>query len=95
MEGKEITMKKANEARFPLDVYIASEMEARDRLAQTLAQKMRAKRYNVCVFSSLFGTPWNTNSRLVAAIYVVARRIANPLKEVRVIDNVTGLHKVF
>lgn len=53
------------------------------------------KRYSVCFFPSLHGTPWDTDSWLVARWYAFVRNLgARGIGEVRIIDNETNKHYV-
>lgn len=64
-----------------------------------------AKRYAVCVFPSLYGAPWKTNYRWLANFYGRWRLFCSfigycvvgdrALREVRIIDYVTGEHRVW
>jgi hypothetical protein len=47
-------------------------------------------RFEVHVFPSLYGTPWKTDSRGLAYVYALLRFVANPLKEIRIIDSQTN-----
>jgi hypothetical protein len=46
------------------------------------------KRYHVCAFPSLLGTPWKTNSWLVARVFAWWRGLWNI--EARIADKETG-----
>jgi hypothetical protein len=48
------------------------------------------KRYKVCAFPSLYGTPVRTNFKFIACIIAVIRKITS--MESRVIDTKTGEH---
>jgi hypothetical protein len=53
--------------------------------------KRKQKRYDICLFPSLFGTPWTTNLYGMAVIYAIIRKTYDVLtlgfREVRVDDN--------
>ena len=53
-------------------------------------------RYHVCMFPSLLGTPWKTDRRWVAYLYVglrvFAANFAQSPREIRLIDTYTNHH---
>ena len=53
------------------------------------------KRYSICVFPSLDGTPWETNSFILCVIYAMIRMVYKSGFELRIINNVTGEHYVY
>lgn len=55
---------------------------------------MKTKRYSVCMFPSMYGTPFFINSLTVAYIIGLWRVIVTGAIEVRIIDNKTKLHRV-
>lgn len=58
----------------------------------------KVKRFSVCRFPSLFGTPWGTNIYPVAVLFAVLRLVGSVIIwapcEIRVIDGLTGEHRI-
>lgn len=57
-----------------------------------------SKRYKVCIFPSFNGTPWATDSLLIAKAMAFVRALHSfatwRIVEVRVIDTMTGQHPI-
>jgi hypothetical protein len=51
------------------------------------------KRFQVLAFPSYLGTPWATDSRLIAIGWMIWRKLTGAM-ESRIIDNKTGVHTV-
>lgn len=57
---------------------------------------MTDKRFDVCSFPSLYGTPWSTPWRGLAMLFALLRALASGgRREIRIIDHRTDEHTVW